>query len=235
MQVPKVSVGLALVAGGLLINGYVVTPVCAGISFPVVIKAPSVEVTVPAAPVVVALPAPVVVAAPEVAVAPETYIWDGFEFVGEVGGVQVFLGPEGGWHHFDAVRRDRFHGWEHSHADWRNHAIHNDKYRKVVVAAPAVAVTMPAVAVTAPAIAATTPVIEVVPETYVWDGFEFVGEVGGVQVFLGPEGGWHHFEAARQERFHGWEHDHADWRNHAVHNDKFRGHGKEAPRHDDHH
>jgi hypothetical protein len=241
MKKMKVSVGLALVAGGLFI---MVNPANAGfgISLPsVVVTVPTPVVTVQAAPVVVA--APVAVAAPEVALVPETYVWDGAEFVGEVGGVTVFLGPEGGWHQLDAVRLERFHGWERGHGDWRRHALHNDKYRNVhvvavapaapvvvapVVAAPVAPATVavapvavtPAPVVVAPVVVAA-PEVVLVPETYVWDGVEFVGEVGGVPVFRGPDGGWHHLDAVRLERFNGWAHAHGDWRSHAIHNDKF--------------
>lgn len=84
------------------------------------------------APVVVA-PAPVVVApAPAVEVTvgvPDDYVWDGYEYVGVVGDQYYYLGPGNVWLVADPFRLDRFHGWERGHADWRAHAIRNDRYR----------------------------------------------------------------------------------------------------------
>jgi len=60
---------------------------------------------------------------------PETYVWDGFEFVGVVGADYVYLGPGGVWLRCEPWRLGRFHGWERGHADWRGHAIRNEHYR----------------------------------------------------------------------------------------------------------
>jgi hypothetical protein len=73
---------------------------------------PSVYVA-PAAPVV------------EVGV-PDSYVWDGVEFVGFVGGRYMYLGPGGGWLVCDSVRLGRFHGWERGHPDWRRNAVRNE-------------------------------------------------------------------------------------------------------------
>ena len=56
------------------------------------------------------------------------------------------------------------------------------------------------------------PPLEFVPEYYVWDGYEYVGEYGGGFYYLGPGGGWIICDRARLERFHGWERGHPDWR-----------------------
>jgi hypothetical protein len=85
-----------------------------------------------------------------------------------------------------------------------------------------------------------------VPDTYAWDGDEFVGVVGDQYFYLGPGDVWLVCEPFRLERFHGWERGHADWREHAIRNDRFRkdarghvqpvGHGgpaKSAPRKND--
>jgi hypothetical protein len=94
---------------------------------------PVVTVQVPAPAVQVEVPAPVVtVPAPAVTVdvgVPDTYVWDGVEYVGVVGGAYFYLGPGNVWLPFDAVRVARFHDWEREHADWRDHAIRNDLYR----------------------------------------------------------------------------------------------------------
>ncbi|HEV7925932.1 MAG TPA: hypothetical protein VGR14_11280 [Verrucomicrobiae bacterium] len=90
----------------------------------VVISALAAGCTVTVGPPVVAVvpPGPAVV---EVGV-PDAYVWDGFEFVGFVGGRYMYLGPGGGWLVCEPWRLDRFHGWERGHADWRNHAVRNE-------------------------------------------------------------------------------------------------------------
>jgi hypothetical protein len=73
-------------------------------------------------------PPTVNVAPPEAVVTvgvPESYTWDGVEFVGVVGGQYMYLGPGGGWLVCDPIRLERFHGWERGHPDWRRSAIHN--------------------------------------------------------------------------------------------------------------
>lgn len=109
--------GLSIAAAGLLVvAGCVVQPngqVTFGL--PVVV-----------APVAVA-PAPVVVAEP--VMVPETYIWDGYEFVGLVGSEYFYLGSGNVWLVAEPFRLERFHGWERGHPDWRMHAIRNEHYR----------------------------------------------------------------------------------------------------------
>jgi hypothetical protein len=77
--------------------------------------------------VVVETPAPPPVAVVEV---PDDYVWDGYEYVGLVGGVYFYLGPGNVWFRCEPWRLQRFHGWERYHPDWHNHAIHNDRYRR---------------------------------------------------------------------------------------------------------
>jgi hypothetical protein len=60
---------------------------------------------------------------------PDSYVWDGTEFVGVVGTDYYYLGPDHIWLRADAPRLARFHDWERGHADWRAHAIRNDLYR----------------------------------------------------------------------------------------------------------
>ena len=84
-------------------------------------------------------------------------------------------------------------------------------------------------------VAAPPPVVVVeVPDDYVWDGYEYVGLVGGAYFYLGPGNVWLRCEPWRLERFHGWEREHADWREHAVRNDHYRNdsHGHYQPRHE---
>ena len=66
-------------------------------------------------------PAPVVVTVG----VPDSYAWDGVEYVGVVGGQYMYLGPGGGWLVCDSFRLDRFHGWERGHPDWRRTAVRN--------------------------------------------------------------------------------------------------------------
>lgn len=86
--------------------------------------------------------APVVTVAPEVEVAPavevepvmvpESYTWDGVEYVGLVGDRYYYLGAGNVWLVAGPDRLAYFHGWERSHSDWRSHATHNNRYRKEV-------------------------------------------------------------------------------------------------------
>ena len=112
---------LAIAAGGLgLLSGCVVEPDgrVAGV-WPFVVVAPQ--------PVVYAAPPPAVYAAP--AMVPDSYAWDGYEYVGFVGDQYYYLGPGNVWLFCEPFRLERFHGWERGHADWRNHAIRNDRHR----------------------------------------------------------------------------------------------------------
>ena len=73
-----------------------------------------------------------------------------------------------------------------------------------------------------------------IPDYYVWDGYEYVGVVGNQYCYLGPGNIWVVAEPYRLERFHGWERGHPDWRGHAIRNDRFRNdrNGHFQPRHD---
>lgn len=68
-------------------------------------------------PVVVQTPVPMVIA-PNV---PESYVWDGYEYVGLYGDQYVFWNA-GAWAFCDPVMLGRFHGWERYHPAWRAHA-----------------------------------------------------------------------------------------------------------------
>ena len=85
-----------------------------------------------------------------------------------------------------------------------------------------------------PVVVEPQPVVVEVPDDYVWDGYEYVGLVGGVYFYLGPGSVWLRCEPWRFERFHGWEREHADWHAHAIRNDRYRNdsHGHYQPRHD---
>jgi hypothetical protein len=76
-------------------------------------------------------PGPVVVSTPVVEVVPETYVWDGVEYVGVYNGQYMYFGPAGVWVVCDPFILDRFHGWERFHSDWREHAIRNDREHRL--------------------------------------------------------------------------------------------------------
>ena len=109
---------LTLAAGGLaMVSGCVVEPNGqVGVYLPTVAFAPAVVV------------APAVEVAP--VMVPEAYTWDGVEYVGLVGNQYFYLGAGNVWLVAGPDRLERFHGWERGHADWRNHATRNDRYRK---------------------------------------------------------------------------------------------------------
>ena len=95
-------------------------------------------------------------------------------------------------------------------------------FAPVVVAAPA------------PVVVAEAPGPVMVPDGYVWDGYEYVGLVGDQYFYLGVGNVWLVCDPFRLDRFHGWERGHPDWRDHAVRNDHYRNdsHGHFHPRHD---
>jgi hypothetical protein len=75
------------------------------------------------------VPARVYVPPPQVVVTvgmPESYVWDGVEYVGVVGDQYMYLGPGNVWLVCDPVRLGRFHGWEGGHPDWRRSAVRNE-------------------------------------------------------------------------------------------------------------
>jgi hypothetical protein len=88
------------------------------------IAGPIVTVQVPVPVVTVTAPVPAVTVA-----VPDTYVWDGYEYVGVVGTGYFYLGPGDIWLPLDAPRLARWHDWESGHADWRVHAIRNERYR----------------------------------------------------------------------------------------------------------
>jgi hypothetical protein len=122
--------GLLMAAGGLmLMSGCVVEP-NGQVAFQPFVVAPA-PVYVGPPPVYVG-PPPVYVAPPVVDVqigVPDYYVWDGYENIGLIGGSYFYLGPGNVWLGAEPFRLDRFHGWEGSHPDWRNHAILNDRFR----------------------------------------------------------------------------------------------------------
>ena len=71
-------------------------------------------------------PAPAVT----VGVYPDDYYWDGYEYVGIAGGAYFYLGPGNVWVRCEPWRVERFEGWERGHPDWREHAVHNERYRQ---------------------------------------------------------------------------------------------------------
>jgi len=75
-----------------------------------------------------------------------------------------------------------------------------------------------------PGVVVATPpppaVVVTVPDAYVWDGVEFVGECNGGFMYLNGGGVWVTCDPIILGRFHGWERGHPDWRRTAIHNDR---------------
>lgn len=104
--------------------------------------------SIAAPPIVVAPPPPPVVAPPPVSVSapppvagapgvtvnigvPDSYVWDGSEYVGVIGDQYYYLGPNQVWLPMAPSSPGylRFHDWEKAHHDWLKHATRNEKYR----------------------------------------------------------------------------------------------------------
>ena len=117
----KITFGILAVATATVISGCTVA---------VRPYRPAVVVTAPPPPppaVIVQTPPP---PPPAVVVVPDSYVWDGYEYVGVVGGQYYYLGPHNVWIVCDRVRLDRFHAYIRIHPDWRTHAVRNDRYRR---------------------------------------------------------------------------------------------------------
>ena len=71
-----------------------------------------------------------------------------------------------------------------------------------------------------PVVVGPPPAVEVVPEYYVWDGYEYVGVANGRYVYLGPGQVWRVCEPYRVQRFHEWERLHPDWTQNAIRNEQ---------------
>ena len=99
MKMKQLRAGLLLMAAGgtVLLSGCVVEP----------------DGRVFFQPLVVAAPAPVVVVdAPGPVMVPDSYVWDGVEYVGVVGDQYFYLGPGNVWLVCDPFRLERFRGWD---------------------------------------------------------------------------------------------------------------------------
>lgn len=70
-----------------------------------------------------------------------------------------------------------------------------------------------------------------VPDSYAWDGSEYVGFIGDKFYYLAPGNVWLPLRGQRLNHFHDWIKDHHDWRAHAIRNERFRrdAQGKEHP------
>jgi hypothetical protein len=60
---------------------------------------------------------------------PETYIWDGFEYIGIVGDQYVYLAPGNVWMIAEPYRMSRINRYRDSHPDWREHSTRNTHFR----------------------------------------------------------------------------------------------------------
>lgn len=101
---------------------YILSIAALGLALPCMAQ-PTVVITPPAPPTVVVSPPTVAV------VVPDSYVWDGDEYVGVVGDQYYYLGPDNTWIVCDPPRLHRFEGYERDHPDWHSHMVHNTKYR----------------------------------------------------------------------------------------------------------
>ena len=92
---------------------------------PVVVVAAPAPPPPPAPVVVMAAPAPVVVEE----YIPDSYIWDGYEYIGVIGDDYYYLGAGNIWYRCEPWREHRFHDWERYNGDWRMRVVINDHYR----------------------------------------------------------------------------------------------------------
>lgn len=67
----------------------------------------------------------------EVAVYPDSYWWDGYEYIGIVGGDYYYLGPGNVWITCEPFRVERFREWQRVHPDWHERATVNERYHSV--------------------------------------------------------------------------------------------------------
>jgi len=93
-------------------------------------------------------------------------------------------------------------------------------FEPIVVAAPP------------PVVVAPAPEPVMIPDDYVWDGYEYVGLVGDQYYYLGPGNVWLICDPVRLDHFHVWIGVHPDWHSHAIRNDHYRTdrHGHYHPR-----
>ena len=61
---------------------------------------------------------------------PDSYVWDGTEYVGVLGNQYYYLGAGNLWLPLQHSRLDRFRDWQRDHSDWRHHTIRNERYRR---------------------------------------------------------------------------------------------------------
>lgn len=81
--------------------------------------------------VVVVTPSPHTspVSRPPAAGVPAGYVWDGSEYVGQVGGKYYYLGPRNTWVALDTTRQHHFQDWQQKNPNWQSHEIRNTHYQ----------------------------------------------------------------------------------------------------------
>lgn len=76
------------------------------------------------------LPARTLQVVPPVTAVPNSYVWDGRNYVGMVGHQYFYLGPGNVWTIMDTpATLSYFQGWERAHPNWQAHATPNVRYR----------------------------------------------------------------------------------------------------------
>lgn len=68
---------------------------------------------------------------PQALAVPQTYVWDGFEFVGRVGSQYYYIGPNNTWMVLDGVRLRRFQRWQKADPNWQQRQIRNTRYFQI--------------------------------------------------------------------------------------------------------
>ena len=66
--------------------------------------------------------------APPAACVPQGYVWDGSEYVGQVGAKYYYLGPRNTWVTLDTTRQGRFQQWQQNNPNWQQKEIRNTDY-----------------------------------------------------------------------------------------------------------
>jgi len=125
MKIKSMRACSALVAasGLILMAGCVIEPPRVAVRGPVVVA----PVPPPPPPLVVVAPAPPPPG--PVVYVPDSYFWDGYEYVGLVGDDYCYLGPGNVWVVCEPWRLNRVHVWIHGHPDWHAHLVVNERFR----------------------------------------------------------------------------------------------------------
>lgn len=134
---------------------------------------------------------------PQVAPAePTTAVWDGWEYVGQVGGRVYYQGPNNTWLAMDQRHQQRFEEFRRNNPNWSQPNAQSSQMQNTR-SGGSIPNSQPASS-ESPAVAPAT------PPSAVWDGNEYVGQVNGQNYYLGPNNTWLAMDPAREQRFEEW-------------------------------